>query len=149
MSHTSKIAGPAIRNIVILQAAVAAMAAQGIRCSLKENATPRAYFKDQAGMGKAPIVLELPDATYDIGFYLKEDGTYEPRTDFYNGSVAKCLGAKPLEGVSKDQAALGKLFQHYQAQATLTQARSQGLDARVMAPDAEGNMRILVTGFAG
>ena len=148
MSHTTKIAGPAIKNAQILALAVASLGAHGIRCSLEENVKPRAYSSNQKGMEVAPYVLRLPDATYDVGFYLMPDGTLEPRTDFYNGSVARLLGAKPVPGTTDDQANLGKLFQHYQVQAAMQKARQDGYEARLLPVAADGSLKIKVTGFA-
>lgn len=127
MSHTTRIKAIIISDIDALEAAVRELNEQGIRCTLKQNATPRAYSQGQSGMGKAPYVIELADASYDIGLYLREDGIgYEARTDFWNGSVEGQLGNTPIEGDDKTAAKLGKLYQTYGVEATAMVAERQG-----------------------
>lgn len=126
MSHTSSIKSVQIKSVSALRAAVQALTQRGIRCTLEENATPRAYYNNQQGMGQAPFVLRLPDAQYDVGFYAQPDGTYEARTDFFGGSVAQCIGGKATTPERRDQAQLGLLFQEYSAAAVIEQARMRG-----------------------
>lgn len=126
MSHTTSIKGIKITDAAILQAAVASLAKQGIRCSLLRDATPRAYYANQQGLGKADFVLQLGDASYDVGFYKQADGSYEPRTDFWGGSVAKVLGGVASEPEKTDQAKLGRLFQSYGVEAAVAKARRNG-----------------------
>lgn len=119
----------------------------GIKCSLVENTTPRAYFADQAGLGKAPLILRLDDCKYDIGFYPDGAGAYEARTDFWNGHVEKVLGAPACSVASKEQAKLGKMFQAYGIHAAMQQARKQGYTVRRQA-GKDGAEQLIVTGVA-
>lgn len=125
MSHTSTVTSIKIQSITALRAAVAELATKGIRCSLIENATPRAYFPNQPGLGKADFVLRLDSANYDVGLY-KTDNGYEARTDFWGGSVEQCLGAPARSAESAQQARMGRLFQMYGVHAATEAARKKG-----------------------
>lgn len=130
MSHTSEIKAIAIVDIDALRQTIAELNASGVRCSLLQNATPRAYFPGQQGLGLAPYVLKLEDAPYDVGFYDNGQGGYTARTDFWGGHIAGVLGAKALDNEDKQQAQMGKLFQGYAVNAAVRQATKQGF--RVM-----------------
>lgn len=130
MSHTTTIKAIAIVDVEALRAAVAELAQSGMKISLQDGGTPRAYFNNQKGMGAADFVIKLGDAPYDIGVYKNEAGTYELRTDFWGGSVERVLGAQASSAEKRDQAKLGKLYQMYGVHATLRQARKQGYSAR-------------------
>ena len=145
MSHTTKIAGVKIASISALHSAVGTLVASGIRCSLVENATPRAYYPGQKGLGQADLVLKLDDSPYDVGFYKQEDGTFEARTDFWGGHVARLLGAKASDPSRADQAKLGVLLQHYSVAATIEAARKKGLTTRTVKQD-NGKMQVILTG---
>jgi hypothetical protein len=126
MSHTTSIHSITIQDVGSLRKAIEELNSAGIRCELVENSTPRAYSPNQAGMGKADYVVRLPDATYDIGLYKNEDG-FEARTDFYNGSVERVLGAAHVEeGEDRTQARLGKLYQRYAVCVAEKQAARSG-----------------------
>lgn len=144
MSHTSEIKAVAIVDIDALRQTVAELNKAGVKCSLLQNATPRAYFAGQQGMGLAPYVLKLDDAPYDVGFYDNGQGGYTARTDFWGGHVARVLGAKPLQGEDSNQAQLGKLFNSYAVNATVRQATKQGY--RVMRnTQADGSVQLTLT----
>lgn len=145
MSHTSTIQAVKILSIGALRAAVEELNSKGTRCSLIENARPRAYFADQDGMGQAPFVLQLADAKYDIGFYADGKGGYDARTDFWSGSVEKQLGVVACSSTGKEQAKLGKLFQAYGIHAAMETARKQGYTVRRVA-GKEGAEQLIVTG---
>lgn len=145
MSHTATVKAIKIVSIPALRAAIAELAASGVRCSLIENATPRAYFANQAGMGAADFVIKLDDSPYDIGVYKTADGSYETRTDFFSGKVEKILGAKARSPESCDQAKMGKLFQMYGVCAATEAARKKGLMVkRVVKTD--GTIALELTG---
>lgn len=57
MSHTSEVSNIVFADIPALRAAVNELASRGIKCALVQNATPRAYFANQQGMGAADYVL--------------------------------------------------------------------------------------------
>lgn len=148
MSHTTAIEGVVFSDIAALQAAVEELNSKGIKCSLEKDATPRAYYKDQSGMGKADYVLRLHDCPYDIGFYHKE-GTkagYEARTDLFAGHVARILGVPTRAGGNAMQAALGKLNQTYAIHAATRQAAKQGYSVRRVNKE-DGSVRLVVEGI--
>lgn len=126
MSHTSTVTSIKIQSITALRAAISELCVKGVSCSLIENATPRAFFPDQAGLGKADFVLQLAGAKYDVGLYKDANGHYEARTDFWGGSVQACLGAPARSPESAEQAKLGRLFQMYGVHAATEAARKKG-----------------------
>ncbi len=146
MSHTASIKGIKIQSISALTSALAELTAQGIKCSLTANAKPRAYFPDQPGMGLADFVINLPEAKYDIGLYKQPDGSYEPRTDFFGGSIERMFGVKAADAAKTEQAKLGKLFQMYGIHAATETARRQGKTVRRI-QGQEGKVKLVVSGF--
>lgn len=146
MSHTSSVKSIVISNVEALRAAVEELNASGVRCALKENASPRAYYAGQAGLGKADYVLELKDSRYDVGFYKSENGGYEVRTDFWGKDVEAKLGAKASGPGKSEQAKLGKLFQTYGIHAAMQEARKKGLMA-TRQKGADGREQVVVTGY--
>lgn len=146
MSHTSAIKSIKIQSISALRAAIEELSSQGVRANLIENATPRAYYNDQQGMGVAPFVIQLPQAKYDIGVYPTSDGGYEMRTDFFGGSVAKEVGVVACSSETSEQAKLGKIFQYYALNAAEEQARNQGLMTQRVTGD-EGAIELVLTGY--
>lgn len=146
MSHTSKVSGIKITNIEALTAAIADLNQQGIKCSLIANTKPRAFYDNQDGMGHADYVIRLDQASYDIGLYKQAEGSYEPRTDFWAGSVERILGVKAADPKKTDQAKLGKLFQTYGLCAAEEEARMRGLNCQRV-PGENGAVKLLVTGF--
>lgn len=126
MSHTSTIRSIKITSVTALRAAVAELQDKGVKVSLLENAVPRGFYANQAGMGTADFVLKLADSRYDVGLYKAEDGSYEARTDFFGGLVENVLGAKACTPESREQARLGRLFQLYGVHAAMETARKKG-----------------------
>lgn len=120
----------------------------GVKCVLKEDAVPRAYYPagQQQGMGKAPFVLELTNSRYDIGFYPDGNGGYEARTDFWNGYVQKEVGVQACSTASVEQAKMGKLFQAYGVAVSIEQARKQGYNVRRV-EGKDGAVQLLVSGM--
>lgn len=145
MSHTTSIKAVKIQSITALQAAIAELAASGIKISLTANATPRAYFENQAGMGKADFVVNIPGAAYDVGLYKTEDGSYEARSDFFGGSVSRVLGATATKPEYREQAQLGKLYQMYGVHAATEAARKKGHSVRRITA-ADGTIKLELTG---
>lgn len=150
MSHTTAIKSTKIMSATALRAAVAELASKGIKCSLVENQVPRSYYsafgREQKGMEQADLVMKLDDAPYDIGFYKQADGSYEPRTDFWQQHVEKILGTPASKPEYADQAKLGKLFQAYGIHATMEQARMQGKNLRRV-DHADGRVQLVLTGY--
>lgn len=146
MSHTTSIKAIKIQSITALQAAIAELNQMGVRLTLTANQTPRAYFSNQQGMGKADYVIQLADAKYDIGLYKDEQGGgYEARTDFWNGEVERVLGAQARTPENALQAKMGRLFQTYGIHATMEQARKRGQTVRRIAK-ADGTVALEITG---
>lgn len=137
MSHTTEIKSIVFTDIAALRAAVAELNTLGVKCSLLENTTPRAYYQNQQGLGKADFVLKLDDCPYDVGFYKDEEVKgYVARTDLFAGRVHAVLGAKAQGNEKPEQAALGKLYQMYGVHAATRQAAKQGYAVRrVTKPD--------------
>lgn len=146
MSHTTSIKAIKIVSIAALEAAVKELAASGIRVTMSKGGTPRAYYPNQQGMGKADYVVSLADAKYDIGLYKDKDG-YEARTDFFGGSVEKVLGANARSPENAQQAKMGRLFQMYGVHAAMEQARRQGHSVRRVTQQ-DGTISLQITGSA-
>lgn len=148
MSHTSTIKSIVISSVTALRAAVEELARTGTACRLIEKAKPRAYFENQQGMGLADYVLQLDGASYDVGFYKQENNTYEPRTDFWGGSVERVLGTPCPANASAEVAErhkLGKLLQLYGVHVTMEQARRKGLACRRIT-GKDGVIKLELTG---
>jgi hypothetical protein len=147
MSHTTSIKGIKITEVSALRKAIAELAKGGMKIALLENAIPRAYFQNQAGMGRADFVVQLQDAKYDIGLYKQPDGSYEPRTDFFGGSVEKLLGAVASKKENAEQAKLGKMMQLYGIHAATEKATKSGYAVQRQA-GKDGAIKLVLTGFA-
>ena len=145
MSHTAVVKAIAIQSIAALNAAIAELNKTGVQCTLTPNATPRAYYSNQTGMGPADYVIGLKNSRYDIGLY-KTDNGYEARTDFWGGDVEKVLGAAASSPEKRDQARMGKLFQLYGVHAAMEEARRKGLMARRQT-GSDGKEQVIVTGY--
>ncbi len=143
MSHTSEISSVAIVDIQALEATVADLNKQGIKCSLQRNAVPRAFYQNQEGLGLAPFVLKLNDCPYDVGFYENGKGGYSARTDLWMGHVAKLLGVTAKDKETTQQAALGKLFHGYAVNAALRQAARQGYRV-TKSVKADGSVQLIM-----
>lgn len=117
--------------MVALQGAVMELQKSGVKCELVQNATPRAYYSGQAGMGEAPYVLRVNDAKYDVGFYWNEEKKgYEARSDFFGKSVEQVLGVDCASPEEAGRAKLGKLYQMYGVHAATRKAVQQGYGVR-------------------
>lgn len=147
MSHTTAIKGISIQNIAALRAAIDELNTIGIKCSLIEDATPRAFYPDQKGLGKADFVIKLDASRYDVGLYKNADGAYEARTDFWAGEVAKVLGGKATAPEHAQQAQMGKLFQMYGIHAATLEARRTGKMVRRVTNEETGQVKLVLTGF--
>jgi hypothetical protein len=148
MSHTTEISGIKFIDIQALQAAVVLLNNQGIKCTLRENAKPRAYFADQQNMGVAPYILELTDGKYDVGFYADSENPKAliARCDFHAGYIAKFLGVPPGQlqaGETPEQGYLGKLYQAYAVEATARTAVKQGYRVS-RSSKADGSVQLIV-----
>ena len=147
MSHTTTVNSVTLVSKSAIQAAVRDLKGLGIKCDLLENAVPRAYYSNQAGMGEADMVLKLNDAQYDVGLYKNDKGHYEARTDFFAGSVGRVLGVATTGQASGEQAQLGKFFQAYATRAVEEQALSQGYMVN-QARNADGTIVMTLTSAA-
>jgi hypothetical protein len=144
MSHTTEISSIVFNDVEALRLAVRDLQSAGVKCTLKEKATPRAYYTNQQGMGLADYVLELQDSPYDVGFYYdtKLKGLVA-RTDLFLGHVARVLGVPPQIKETQTQAALGKLYHAYAVQATTRQAARQGYSVRRVTR-ADGSVQLIM-----
>lgn len=145
MSHTSSIRSIKITSITALRSAIEELSLEGIRCSLVEGGTPRAYFTNQAGMGKADYVVSLPTCKFDIGLYKGNDGSYEARTDWFGGDIERLFGAPASTPESSEQARMGKLFQRYAVCAAQEVAKKKGLMTRRVVKEG-GAIALVCTG---
>lgn len=125
MSHTSSVSTVNFQDESVLRAAIQELKSLGVKCELLENALPRAYFTNQAGMDMpARFVISLPESRYDVGLYPVEGKQgYEARFDEFMGDIAKNLGATPQ---SRGGAAIGKLSQTYAKLAIMRKAMQSG-----------------------
>lgn len=133
-------------DIEALKLTVRDLQKQGIKCSLLEKTTARAYYQNQQGMsGTLDYVLRLDDAPYDVAFVKQDVGKgYVARTDLFAGHVAKVLGSAS-DGVAEPaQAALGKLYQGYAVNATTRQAAKQGYKV-TRSTGADGSIKLIMT----
>lgn len=148
MSHTTTISKIVFTDKAALRSAIKELKQNGVKCDLLENATPRAYYDNQQGLGTAPMVVKLHDARYDIGLYQNDElKGLEARTDFYGGTVQKVLGAKARAGEDQDQARIGKLYQMYGIHAATRKATQQGFMVR-RSTKADGTVQLQLTGSA-
>lgn len=149
MSHTTRLNAIQIRSVNALRGVPALLKSlHGIDCSLVENATPRAYYAAQEGMGKADFVLKLNGSRYDLGLYKQADGTFEVRTDFWGQDVERILGVVRSADAKADsmQHKLGKFYQAYGTLAAEEQCRRQGkMVTRQIT--ADGRIKLVVNGF--
>jgi hypothetical protein len=144
VSHTTEISSIVFSDIEALRLAVRDLQKSGVRCELREKATPRAFYNNQQGMGLADYVLHLHDSPYDVGFYTdsKVKG-YVARTDLFLGHVQKVLGAPAQKGEKEEQAALGRLYQAYAVNAATRQAARQGYSCRRVTK-ADGTVQLIM-----
>ncbi|ALT58022.1 hypothetical protein FDG94_gp029 [Pseudomonas phage SM1] len=126
---------------------MAELRASGMNIDIATDAVPRAYFQNQQGMGKAPYVIRLHDAKYDVGVYALPDGSgYELRTDFWGGSVERVVGAKASSSETTEQAKLGRIFQAYALNAAEQHAHQQGMTT-TRSVGQDGAIELLVQGY--
>ncbi len=128
MSHTTTLTDIIFTDVKALKTAALALAKNGVRCELKENEKPRAYYANQAGMEQAaPYMLHLKDSLYDVGFYPNTSGKgYIAKADFFSGHVERQLGVPLSEGLNPKLAPMGKLYHQYTLAATINAAVSKG-----------------------
>ena len=146
MSHTSAISAIKIVSIEALRAAIKELNDTGTACSLVENATPRAFYPGQEGMGKAEFVLKMANAPYDIGFYKQADNSYQARTDFWGQHIERQLGGKATTPERTEQAKMGRLFQLYGVHVTMEMARKKGHVVRRINDATTGKVKLELTG---
>ena len=124
MSHTTKIKSITIKDTAALATAVAKLQAKGINIELKQDATPRMFYRDQLQMhkvtatGKADYVLSIPASAYDVALVRNEKGEYDVYYDNFSGQVRQVLG--------QDGNDLGKFLQAYSVEAVTNAAMMQG-----------------------
>lgn len=149
MSHTSTISTVTIVDVHALRMAVNELKTkQGVNLELKENVIPRAYYPQgrQPGMEEtAPYVIQLNDSRYDVGLYKTEDGKgYEARCDLWDGEIARQLGVQQSKDCSRDEAALGKLYNLYSVHAATRAAAAEGHTVQRIDKE-DGEVQLVVT----
>lgn len=150
MSHTTTINSVVFVDIHAVSAALAELNSSGVRCSLIQGGTPRAYYPNQSGLGPADYVIHLTDCAYDVGLYFNAAKKgYEARADLFANRVGSILGStapmRPSE--SYEQTQMGKLFQLYAVHATIRKAAQQGMTARRINKE-DGSIRVVVGAVA-
>ena len=143
MSHTATIKTLMLSDKHAIRAAIEELKTKGVDCDLLENAQPRAYYKDQANMGPADMVIKLNNSRYDVGLYRTEDGTFESRCDFWSGDIEKQLGVTPGADDNHQQAKLGKFYRSYAAHAASRAAIQKGYQVNRV-DNADGSIRLTV-----
>ncbi len=146
MSHTTYINDVVITDVGALRAAIEELKSNGVRCDLLENATPRAYYQSQSGMGQAPYVLQLKDSRYDVGFYYDESKKgYQARADLFAGEVNKQVGdfCSTDDYKDHDRGSMGKLYKLYAVHAATRKAIQQGYTVRRI-NKADGSVQLRV-----
>lgn len=148
MSHTTSIDNIVFSDVAALKAAVTELMSKGVKCSLEQNTTARAYYQNQAGMaGVHPYVLRLHDSQYDIAFvHDKAKNGLVAKTDLFGNQVSRVLGAQARQGESAQMAALGKLNQTYAIHAATRKAVQQGMTVRRV-NNNDGSVRLVVAGI--
>ncbi len=124
MSHTTTIGQILFADQAALRAAIVELKDRGVDCELLEQVAPRAYYQNQ--MGVAPLTLKLNNSRYDVGFYPNKDGALEAQCDLWGQDIERELGAPVEEGVTREQAAIGKLRNAYANQVIQNHYASQG-----------------------
>lgn len=152
MSHTTKLKSIVIRDAAALVQAIADMRAEGINCSMEQNAKPRMYYDNQHEA--CAYVMRLPNAqyagkTFDVGFEKQDDNTYVPVFDEWGQAVAGQVGAgascpMPTTAEGRAQHQLGRFFQHYAKNAAMNAAAQQGYAVESVAQDADGNYQVTI-----
>ncbi|MCF1459296.1 MAG: DUF1257 domain-containing protein [Shewanella sp.] len=144
MSHTTTIKGVELHDRHALQRAIDMLNQErGLNLQIIDNAKPRAYYTNQAGMsGEAEMVIKC-GGRYDVGLYRNEQGVIEPRFDAWGGDISKELG----NGSTKSHIDhIGGLLQEYSiAAATIAAENSGQYVNRVKGED--GSVRLTVTGY--
>jgi hypothetical protein len=149
MSHTTTLKSVVIKDAGALISAINELA-ETVNCSLKENVKPRMYYSNQGEVCR--YVLNLHEATYDVGFAEQADHTYTPVFDEFNNIVKNQIGAScPLpvkDGKTtpdeKAQHAIGKLMQLYAKHAIINEALNQGYSVDGTVVDEHGNLQVLL-----
>lgn len=140
MSHTSVIRNTQFKSADVLRRAVEELNKEGIKVTFEDGTVPRAYFKDQPGMGKADHIIKLQDSPYDVGLYRVGD-VLEPRCDLHAGYVQRQLGIP-----GNPDLALAKLTQRYNVIAAQRKYSSLGYMTERKALE-DGKIKLVVTGF--
>lgn len=144
MSHTTAITDIVFVDIAALKLAITDLNKQGVKCDLREKATPRAYSANQQGMGPADYVLHLDNSKYDVGFYMDtQKKGYVAKTDFYGGDIQRLLGVPQPKGAYKPQAMMGKLYQSYGVHATTRAAALKGYSTQKIVKE-DGTIQLVL-----
>jgi len=147
MSHTTKIKQVPMRSESAMRAAIAALKAKGVECSLLENVKPRMYYADQHK--ECPLVLHLPQSRYDVGFDRQDDGTLIPVFDGYRGDVGRQIGVNMdgLQGTDRSASSIGQLLQEYSKAVVIETAAMNGQIVDGITENADGTVCVQLSGM--
>lgn len=136
-----------IKDVAALRAAVADLQAEGVNCSLVENARPRMYYQSQHGT--CDYVLKL-QGKYDVGFDKQADGSYVPVFDEHAYHVANQIGADvnvcpmPTTAEGRAQHQIGKFMSHYAKNAAINAAVADGYCVESSYVDETGSLQLVL-----
>jgi hypothetical protein len=94
---------------------------------------------------EAPYVIRLHDSKYDVGLYRNADDTgYEARCDLWDGDIQRQLGIPHNQDCTREEAALGKLYNLYSVHAAMRAAAAQGHQVQRIDKE-DGNVQLVVS----
>ena len=107
-----------------------ALACEELGLTLAENAQQRTY----SVAVQQPLVIKCPKADYDIAVTKSADGTFQLSTDWWHGSVEKCVGQN-----------YSKLSQIYGVHKATIEAKKKGYFV-TRTTNQQGQPRLVITG---
>lgn len=142
MSQTATIKTVPIRDPLAIRAAILALQARGVKCSLVENQKPRVW--PGYPVQKCDFVIQLQDCRFDVGLAKNEHGIYEPKCDLHGREIQKVLGARGKTAHTGQAAHIGQFIQEYSKAAAINAATEAGYMIERLEEDNEGNIHIHV-----
>lgn len=111
MSHTATVKTAKNSDAQNIVNAVNDLKKEGVNIDVEFNAVPRMWTANQLGRDlghdkhptdECEVVVRIPDAFYDVGFYRDDEGNLVPVFDDYNGRSTmrhENMGHKPVRDV--------------------------------------------------
>jgi len=152
MSHNITVSDIKITDLDALESAVNELKAEGANISMSRNAKYRGYNTSQS-RDTMPVVINLPDAPWDLGFDKDAEGNYVPVFDPYKGHIRNAVGFQPNEvdgtacDINSPAVHIGKLIQRYAACKIEREAAVQGRSVQRAGVDEHNNIRLVVGGY--